>query len=76
VETVLVRLSCLSFEAGPSACQSQWTYGQAWLASTPHWSFRALNVARLAPSRAVIYGLEAELRRPVNRWHVTLLMRL
>jgi hypothetical protein len=39
-------------------------------------SFRALNVARLAPSRAVICGLEAELRRPVYRWPVTLLMRL
>ena len=46
------------------------------MASSPVSSFRALNVAWLAPSRAVICRLEAELRRPVHRWHVTLLMRL
>ena len=46
------------------------------MASSPVSSFRALNVAWLAPSRAVICRLEAELRRPVQRWPVALLMRL
>ena len=46
------------------------------MVSSPVSSCRALNVAWLAPSRAVIYRLEAELHRPVQRWRVTLLMRL
>jgi len=46
------------------------------LASSPASSCRALNAALVAPSRAVICGLEAELHRPVQRWPVTLLMRL
>ena len=68
-----------------TACQATMAYSRAEsqidntleiLASSPVSSSRALNVAWLAPSRAVIYRLEAELRRPVHRWPVTLLMRL
>jgi hypothetical protein len=54
-------------EQGPSACQSRWTWGQAWLATSLVSSCRALNVAWVAPSRAGICRLEAELRRPVQR---------
>jgi hypothetical protein len=45
------------------------------LAFSPVLSCGALNTAWLAPSRAVICGLEAELRRPVQRWLAPMLMR-